>query len=62
MFGLLVGTLNKAKTEDKQRSATDAVCSTLSSFHLSWSLGPFISHRTRFLGKKEAVDRAKAPG
>jgi len=25
MFGLLVGTLNKAKTEDKQRSATDAV-------------------------------------
>jgi len=24
MFGLLVGTLNKAKTEDKQRSATDA--------------------------------------
>ena len=25
IFGLLVGTLNKAKTEDKQRSATDAV-------------------------------------
>lgn len=25
MFGLLVGTLNKAKTEDKERSATDAV-------------------------------------
>jgi len=25
MFGLLVGTLNKAKTEDKARSATDAV-------------------------------------
>jgi len=25
MFGLLVGTLNKAKTEDKARNATDAV-------------------------------------
>ena len=30
MFGLLVGTLNKAKTEDKERSATDAVRSPLS--------------------------------
>lgn len=30
MFGLLVGTLNKARTEDKQRSATDAVRSSLS--------------------------------
>jgi len=32
MFGLLVGTLNKAKTEDKQRSATDAVRLLLSVF------------------------------
>lgn len=29
MFGLLVGTLNKAKTEDKERNATDAVRSSL---------------------------------
>jgi superfamily I DNA and/or RNA helicase len=34
MFGLLVGTLNKAKTEDKQRSATDAVRSSLTSVSL----------------------------
>ena len=30
MFGLLVKTLNKAKTEDKERSATDAVRRSLS--------------------------------
>lgn len=35
MFGLLVGTLNKAKTEDKERSATDAVRLSLSHFRLS---------------------------
>jgi hypothetical protein len=26
MFGILVGTLNKAKIEDKERSASEAVC------------------------------------
>lgn len=26
MFGLVLGTLNKAKVEDKERSASDAVC------------------------------------
>jgi len=54
MFGLLVGTLNKAKTEDKQRSATDAVRSLVSYL--------FISHANRCTGKEEADDRAKAPG
>jgi hypothetical protein len=29
MFGLLVGTLNKAKAEDKMRNATDAVSLSL---------------------------------
>jgi len=28
MFGLLVGTLNKAKIEDKERNASEAVSST----------------------------------
>lgn len=27
MFGILLGTLNKAKIEDKERNASDAVCS-----------------------------------
>ena len=62
MFGLLVGTLNKAKTEDRQRSATDAVRSSLSHFRLSWLFGFFISHGSRCIGKEEADDRAKAPG
>ena len=26
MFGLLLGTLNKAKIEDKERNASEAVC------------------------------------
>lgn len=26
MFGILVGTLNKAKIEDKERNASEAVC------------------------------------
>ena len=42
MFGLLVGTLNKAKTEDKQRSATDAVRSSFSTFRLSCLFRLFI--------------------
>lgn len=29
MFGLLVGTLNKAKNEDKERNASEAVCGPL---------------------------------
>lgn len=29
MFGLVLGTLNKAKVEDKERNASDAVCDTL---------------------------------
>lgn len=32
MFGLVLGTLNKAKNEDKARNASDAVC-FLSSYH-----------------------------
>ena len=27
MFGIVLGTLNKAKNEDKERSASEAVCS-----------------------------------
>ena len=41
MFGLLVGTLNKAKTEDKERSATNAVRpSPLASVSLGYSNCP----------------------
>lgn len=43
MFGLLVGTLNKAKTEDKERSATDAVRLSLSDLCLSRLFVSFIS-------------------
>jgi hypothetical protein len=32
MFGILVGTLNKAKIEDKERNASDAVSDSSSSF------------------------------
>ena len=33
MFGLVIGTLNKAKNEDKARSASEAVCCLPSSGH-----------------------------
>lgn len=32
MFGLLVGTLNKAKIEDKERMASDAVSFLMDSY------------------------------
>lgn len=60
MFGLLVGTLNKAKTEDKERNATDAVRSSLPGcFFAIWIAQLVIDQCS---GEKEADDRAKAPG
>jgi hypothetical protein len=55
MFGLLVGTLNKVKMEDKERNATDAVRPSLSTFCLSWSSKFFILRRDQCSGKSTEI-------
>jgi hypothetical protein len=46
VFGILLGTLNKAKTEDKERNASEAVCRSLLLFPLFSFLIPF-PHRQK---------------
>ena len=49
MFGLVLGTLNKAKIEDKERNASEAVGSR-NSLKISCNHGAFL------VGKKTATD------
>jgi hypothetical protein len=50
MFGLVLGTLNKAKREDKERNASEAVC------HQFVATICELGSDGRILGKEEATD------
>lgn len=53
IFGLVVGTLNKAKIEDKERSASEAVSCSYSCYHCftltipTWAIRPFLQAKKR---------------
>jgi hypothetical protein len=49
MFGILLGTLNKAKIEDKERNASEAVCNVLVFVQEENS-------QVQTLGEKTAID------
>lgn len=55
MFGLVIGTLNKAKIEDKERSASEAVRVSLLPFPL-----PFLPSADYTPGEKTATNRTAA--
>ena len=53
MFGIVLGTLKKAKIEDKERNASEAVC-LLSTWNFADS-----TDKGGWLGEKTTTDRAK---
>lgn len=54
MFGVLLNTLNKAKAEDKERNASEAVSNSLVLHHIVYS------YSYPYSGQEEATNRPKA--